>query len=181
MNVKIDKVCVATDFGELAARAFERAADLAESHGAELHVLHVFQDLGPVPRSSEHRLCLEMAREYFNQLRDRNTPASPTPAGDGPPCSHVLEDLERSAEESFAQLAASNGAPRNFVRALRFGNPVDEICHYCRQQGIDLLVLGTHGRTGVNRVLMGSVAERLVRTGPSVVLTVRGGHVEAPV
>jgi nucleotide-binding universal stress UspA family protein len=177
MNVKIDKVCIATDFGESAARAFERAVALAEAHGAELHVLHVIQDLGPVARGSEHRLCLEMAREYFNQLRDRD---GATLLAEVPPNSHVLEDLERDAERHFAQLAASNGAPKQFVRALRFGNPVDEICHYYRQQGIDLLVLGTHGRTGVNRVLMGSVAERLVRTGPSAVLTVRGGQAEAP-
>jgi nucleotide-binding universal stress UspA family protein len=176
MKVKISKVCVATDFSESAAPAFERAFALAEAHGAELHVLHVIQDLGPVARSSEHRLCLEMAREYFNQLRDRDATTDASRSGDERANSHVLEDLERDAEKRFTELAATGGRPKDFVRVLRFGNPADEICHYARSQGIDLLVLGTHGRTGVSRVLMGSVAEQLVRHGPTAVLTVRGAQ-----
>ncbi|HVC95781.1 MAG TPA: universal stress protein [Pirellulales bacterium] len=193
MSVKFNKICVATDFSESAARAFEYAVALAEPYGAELHVLHVLQDLGPVARSGDQRLSLEIAREYFNRLRDHDdenrddenrddesgASAKASPAGDEPANPRVLENLERHAEEQFTALAASNGAQRNFVRAVRFGNPVDEICGYIRRQGIDLLVVGTHGRTGINRVLMGSVAERLVREIPSAVLTVRGRRKEA--
>jgi nucleotide-binding universal stress UspA family protein len=183
MSVKFNKICVATDFSESAARAFEYAVALAEPYGAELHVLHVLQDLGPVARSSDQRLGQEMAREYFNRLRGHDTTCSETAKGaqadDEPSSSGVLENLERHTEEQFAALSASNGAQRNFVRAIRFGNPVDEICGYIRRRGIDLLVVGTHGRTGINRVLMGSVAERLVRENPTAVLTVGGRHEEA--
>jgi len=183
MNVKFNKICVATDFSEPAARAFEYAVALAEPCGAELHVLHVLQDLGAVARSSDQRLGQEIAREYFNRLREHDTarsaPAKPAPASNEPTDAGVLENLERHTEEQFTALAAANGAGRNFVRAIRFGNPVEEICGYIRRQGIDLLVVGTHGRTGINRVLMGSVAERLVRETPSAVLTVGGRHKEA--
>ncbi len=183
MNVKVNKVCLATDFSESATRAFENAVALAARSGAELHVLHVLQDLGPVARSSEQRLCLEMAREYFNRLRERGAapiaPAEQALVENEPANPHVLENLERHAEERFAALAASNGAQRNFVRAIRFGNPVDEICNYVCRQGIDLLVVGAHGRTGVSRVLMGSVAERLVRASPCAVFTVGGRRKEA--
>ncbi len=59
------------------------------------------------------------------------------------------------------------------LRAIRYGKPADEICRYARKQSIDLLVLGTHGRTGLKHLLVGSVAERVVRVGPCPVLTVR--------
>jgi universal stress protein A len=57
------------------------------------------------------------------------------------------------------------------------GSPKAEIVRYARKQDIDLIVLATHGRTGLSHVLMGSVAESIVRTAPCPVLTVRPeGH-----
>ncbi|MHB9286324.1 universal stress protein [Halobacteriales archaeon Cl-PHB] len=58
------------------------------------------------------------------------------------------------------------------------GSPAQEIVEYAQDQGIDLVVMGTHGRSGVNRLLLGSVAERVVRTSPVPVLTVRVETVE---
>jgi nucleotide-binding universal stress UspA family protein len=59
-------------------------------------------------------------------------------------------------------------------RAMRIGTPCDEIVGYAGEHDIDLIVMGTHGRRGIARVLMGSVAEHVVRTAPCPVLTVRG-------
>jgi len=53
------------------------------------------------------------------------------------------------------------------------GDPATEIVRYCRDAGIDLIVMGTHGRTGVERFLMGSVAERVLRDAPCSVLVVK--------
>jgi nucleotide-binding universal stress UspA family protein len=53
------------------------------------------------------------------------------------------------------------------------GDPADEIVRFCRDAGIDLVVLGTHGRTGVERLLMGSVAEKVLRDAPCSVLVVK--------
>jgi len=131
MNVKIDKICVATDFSELAAHAFEHAVALSEHCGCELHVLHVLQDLGPVARSGDQRLSMEIAKEYFNRLREHgdenrdvesNASANAAPAGDEPANRGVLENLERNAQEQFAALAASNGSETlcgPFVSATR--------------------------------------------------------------
>ena len=58
------------------------------------------------------------------------------------------------------------------VIASHRGDPAEEIVRYAKAHGIHLIVLGTHGRTGVSRVLMGSVAERVIRTAPCPVLTV---------
>lgn len=54
------------------------------------------------------------------------------------------------------------------------GNPHEEILEYVSEHDIDMVVMGTHGRTGIDRVVMGSVAERVVRQSPVPVLTVRG-------
>ncbi|MGE3960023.1 MAG: universal stress protein [Vicinamibacterales bacterium] len=63
--------------------------------------------------------------------------------------------------------------PQFFVRA---GTPADEIVHFAADQEIDLIVMGTHGRGFVGHLLMGSVAEKVVRTAPCPVLTVRNPH-----
>jgi nucleotide-binding universal stress UspA family protein len=55
------------------------------------------------------------------------------------------------------------------------GNPHEAILDYVADRGIDVVVMGTHGRTGLDRAVMGSVAERVVRRSPAPVLTVRGG------
>ena len=59
------------------------------------------------------------------------------------------------------------------VRELRKGSPFLEIVRYAKDKNIDLIVLGTHGRSGLSHVLLGSVAERVVRKAPCPVLTVR--------
>ena len=59
------------------------------------------------------------------------------------------------------------------VRAVRCGHPVDQICRYAQKTQIDLLVLGSHGRTSLSHFLLGSVAERVVRAAPCPVLVAR--------
>src|SRR6056297_424103 len=54
------------------------------------------------------------------------------------------------------------------------GNPHEEILDYASEHGTDMVIMGTHGRTGLDRVVMGSVAERVVRRSPVPILTVRG-------
>ena len=56
---------------------------------------------------------------------------------------------------------------------IRIGNPVDEINRFVDEKKVDLIVMGTHGRTGLQHLLVGSVAERVVRTATCPVLTVR--------
>lgn len=85
-----------------------------------------------------------------------------------------LRTLEQGIDSQFGQIPRDPWWDRiHVLHATRYGNPVEEICRYARKQRIDLLVLGTHGRTGWRHVLMGSVAERVVRLGSCPVLTVR--------
>ena len=80
----------------------------------------------------------------------------------------ALEDRGREALGVVRERAG-----REVVTAVREGRPIAEICAYAREQGADLVATGTRGRHGENRLLLGSVAEGVVRTCPVPVLTVR--------
>ncbi len=87
-----------------------------------------------------------------------------------------LRDELRTALETTADAALATveeRAGREVVTAVREGRPAAEVCEYARDIDADLIVTGTRGRHGENRLLLGSVAERIVRTSPVPVLTVR--------
>jgi nucleotide-binding universal stress UspA family protein len=84
---------------------------------------------------------------------------------------HVMWPDELGLTALFAALVAELGTVVPLVVASQRGDAADEIVRYAKGHGIHLIVLGTHGRTGVSRVLIGSVAERVIRTAPCPVLT----------
>lgn len=83
-------------------------------------------------------------------------------------------DEANEAIEEIRELIEPTNLP--FVDNVLEGFPPQEIVEYARANDIDLIVMGTHGRTGLDRVLIGSVAERMVRTSPIPVLTVPPGE-----
>jgi nucleotide-binding universal stress UspA family protein len=104
------------------------------------------------------------------------TPPSPFISEDILPSSYadLLRVSRRSAERHLAAARARVRGERVRVRTMLVeGLPADEILRAARRARADLIVMGTHGRTGVSRVFMGSVAERVVRESRCPVLTVR--------
>ncbi|QLG49256.1 universal stress protein [Natrinema halophilum] len=87
----------------------------------------------------------------------------------------LRNELETALETTAdAALATVEGrADRDVKTAIRDGHPAVEICDYAREVDADVIATGTRGRHGENRLLLGSVAERIVRTSPVPVLTVR--------
>ena len=140
------RICCPIDFSDASRAAMEVAADLARRTGAELTLLHAY----PVPGYT---------------FPDGSVVASPK----------MLQDLAEGAErhlEQWRKDAAAAGAPQ--VRTAKSaGEPAGEIVAFARDERMDLLVLGTHGRTGLEHALMGSIAERVVRRAHCPVLTVR--------
>lgn len=150
MNIDYQRICAATDFSELGDHAVEYGAAVARKHGAELHILHVIQD---VAEKVQH----------------------PDFTSEGDTVRAFLGKLEQGASEYLARLASEKPWHDLQVRRVTLvGSPVDEICRYAANNHIDLLVLGTHGRTGWRHLVAGSVAERVVRSAPCPVLTLRG-------
>lgn len=137
------KVLVATDFSEPAGRAVERALDIARRYGASLHLVHVW----------EAPLIVGGAI-----------------AGADVDWSAPLEQAARARLDGQIERLREDGV--EVTASLRSGTAWDRIVVLAGEVGADLVVVGTHGRTGLRRALMGSVAERVVRHSPVAVLTV---------
>src|SRR3990172_4289274 len=114
-----------------------------------------------VPARAAGRVAVEMARQWGATLPVvRVVPPVPAPSGGAERLSKVVQSL--------------GGSPA-VASALLSGRPAREIVAYARDKAVSLIVLGTHGRTGVSRVILGSVAEGVVRLAPCLVLTVPVG------
>jgi len=145
--IQPNRILVPIDFSKFSDNALAYACAFAEQFGSELHLLHVLQDVVAM---------------------------MPEPGLFVPPSGDWLEDLEKSAREELDKLPGSDAAGKlTVVREVRQGAPFVEVIHYAREHGVDLIVLGTHGRSGLAHVLLGSVAEKVVRKAPCPVLSVR--------
>jgi nucleotide-binding universal stress UspA family protein len=85
---------------------------------------------------------------------------------------YVSDHPKEKAARELQQLAAKR-LPRETLQVVRRGDPSKEIVRFATSEGIDIIIMATHGRTGISHVLMGSVAEKVVRYSPVPVLTVK--------
>jgi nucleotide-binding universal stress UspA family protein len=141
------RILVATDFGDASASALSRGCELARAFGSRLFLLHVVEDI------SAHF----GAPEYAATL------------------GKLQSDLEASARERMQALLASQDVGALDVEAavLTLHAPAPAIVSFARDKRADLIVMGTHGRGRVASLLIGSVAEKVLRTASCPVLIVR--------
>ncbi|MCU0452934.1 MAG: universal stress protein [Bacteroidetes bacterium] len=152
MKPAIRTILVPTDFSDLSLEGIRYAMSLAELYGADLHLLHVVDD---APVLAFH--TMEMTTDF------------------------VIEDTTRTAEQhlqAFAQAHDIHGR-EGVTLAVRHGNPYDEITRYAAEEQADMIVMATHGRTGLAHVLLGSVAEKVVQHADQPVLTVKPVRIRA--
>lgn len=142
------RICCPIDFSDTSRAAMEVAADLARRFGAELVLLHAY----PVPGYTFPDGSVVASARMMQELADQ--------------VARHLGEWRKSAEALGAARVST---------ATSVGEPAAEIVSHAAAKGVDLLVLGTHGRTGLEHALMGSVAERVVRHAQCPVLTVRSG------
>lgn len=140
------RIIVPTDFSACAEEAWGLAQRLAAASGAEIVLTHVLVE---TPLYSEGPFTMARARQVYEAARQ-----------------WAAETLEQWA-------AKARGTGLTVRIALRTGVPYQEIVELATNERADLIVLGTHGRGGINRALLGSVADRVVRLAPCPVLTVR--------
>lgn len=144
--MKIEKILFPTDFSTGSEHAFAYAADMARKYGARLFVVHVFYDI------------IRTTEWYVPDL----------------PLENLDKDMAESAERqlnAFCDKLDCGGA--EVERKVLRGTPFREIVRYAEENAVDLIVIGTHGRTGIDRVLFGSTAEQVVRRAGCPVLSVR--------
>jgi nucleotide-binding universal stress UspA family protein len=150
MTIRLQKILLPTDFSSYSAAATPYASELAMKFDAELHLLHTLE-LHPASMPGYAEILT--IPQYFSEYR-------------------------AAAEKNLASVLDPKwSVGRRVVQAVIEGSPKVEIVQYARKQNIDLIVLATHGRSGLAHLIMGSVAETVVRTAPCPVLTVRPeGH-----
>lgn len=146
--MKLQTILFATDFSEIASHAFDYALVVARERDARLHVLHVAPS-GP-----------RGARPYAPD-------ASLAALAEG------YEGLASEAERGLVDLARRAGKVATERAMLRGGDPAAEIVAHASRCSADLVVLGTHGRRAMARLVLGSVAAEVVRHAPCPVLGVR--------
>ena len=147
MKVRIQRILCPIDFSDSADHAMRYAAALAETFSAELTLLHV---VAPIVAALPGETALPNTLQAdLDELTDA---------------------CRERMEKTVGALATSGLTVQHKVLN---GVPFIEIIRYAREAETDLIVMGTHGRTGLGHLLIGSVAERVVRKSPCPVLTVK--------
>ena len=141
---EIRKILVPVDFSACSERALHLALGLAETHQAQVVALHVVYLPTPVYAG-------EATADY----------------------AHLAERSAGSAEEALRDFLLKAEAPASVTAVNRMGEPVQTILDEARELEADLIVMGTHGRSGVPRLFLGSVTDRVLRVSPVPVLTCR--------
>jgi nucleotide-binding universal stress UspA family protein len=143
--IKLHNILVPTDLSECSNAALKYGLELARTFDAKLHVLHVVQDPYTQPWAAE---------------------AFPAAIGD------VLTEWQQQAEKRLNDSIDPADRARVIVTCT-IGSPYGDILRFATGKNIDLIVMGTHGRGPMAHMLLGSVAEKIVRKAPCPVLTVR--------
>jgi nucleotide-binding universal stress UspA family protein len=145
--IRLAKLLVPTDFSEDSEQAARYAVELAKRFQAEVHCIHVVDIPADLLSTSDYYMT-GPSEQFVDQIREESK-----------------KNLEAFAKKNL------EGA--QVQTAFLEGSPFVEIIRYARNQQIDLVVIATHGRTGLKHVLFGSVAEKVVRKAPCPVLVVK--------
>ena len=143
--ITLNTILVPSDFSECSDEALAYGLELARRFNAKVHLLHVVQDPATQPWAAE---------------------------GFAAPVIEVVDEWQRQADARLRALVPDADRDRVIV-ATTVATPYAEILAYAAEHDVDLIVMGTHGRSGVSHLLLGSIAERVVRRAPCPVLTVR--------
>jgi nucleotide-binding universal stress UspA family protein len=139
------KILCPVDFSEFTKDVIAYAADISKRYGAELHVLHVIPNL-----------------TYFTPYESFLTPENLVA---------IEKNIQDEVDRDFGKVLKN--VDINVKKAVRTGVAFVEIIDYAKTEGIDLIVMGTHGRSGIEHILIGNVAEKVVRKSPCPVMTIR--------
>ena len=144
---RIRRILCATDFSPASRRAFDTALAMAKSLNAKLTIAYVLAPVVTVPDQYIDAATLDRLDQQARQWSTQR-----------------LGRLAARAKKAGVKAAV----------VLRDGDPADQIVRACRTTKSDLIVVGTHGRQGLRKFFLGSVAGRVVSTAPTPVVTVRG-------
>jgi len=134
---KIKNILFPTDFSKTSLTAAEYAINLAKQYGAKLHVLHVLEKTPPILAIRS----LDLSRDKIIKSIDSDARA------------HLDECIKKIKKQGDFEI----------ISTIRKGIDYEEIIKYSQEKKIDIIVIATHGRTGILHTLLGSVAEKVIR------------------
>jgi len=142
----IKNILLPTDFSKLSLSAAEYALELSEKYRAKIHVLNVLEKTPPI-----------LAIRSLDLSQDK-----------------ILKEMESAAKKSLTDTVKKITKNKNLevVSVIRKGNDYEEIIKYSEEKKIDIIVIATHGRTGILHTLIGSVAEKVIRFSKIPVLVI---------
>jgi len=154
------KILVAIDRSEMSQDGFDEAVAIAKTTGASLILMHI---LSLDDEESPHMPVL-LGRDFYPQGASRSV-------------GQIYEDLWRSYEErgsvllqTLTEEARAKGVEAEFTQGMGSAGPV--LCEFAREAGVDLIVLGRRGRSGLNELLLGSVSNYVLHHAPCSVLVI---------
>ena len=150
--MKLERILVPVDFSSCSLEAAEAAAALAGPHGARIVLLYIPELPGPIKADAL---------------------IQPTPGAEPIP---LIDFYTLRAEEKFKPYRAALGDHLEATRVVPGKKPADLILQIAEELGVDMIVMGTHGRQGMQRLLMGSVTEAVIRGTARPVLVIRGSE-----
>jgi nucleotide-binding universal stress UspA family protein len=144
--MEIKRILFATDFSEGSSYALPYAVDMTRQYGAKLYIVHVIFDVAKTVGWYVPHVSVD----------------------------EIYQDMEKSARAELEKVFIDEmRGLKDVERFVLKGIPHEEVMKFAGENRIDLIVLGTHGRRGIDRVLFGSTAEQVVRNAPCPVLSVR--------
>jgi len=144
--MEIKKILFATDFSECSSNSLPYAVDFARRYGAKLYLVHVLYDIANTSGSYVPHFSLD----------------------------ELYKDMEKNAKAELGKCFIEEmRACKDVEYVVLKGTPYEEISRFAEENKIDLIIIGTHGRKGLDRMLFGSTAEQVVRHAHCPVLTVR--------
>jgi nucleotide-binding universal stress UspA family protein len=139
------KIVCPVDFSEFTDEILHYAVDIAKKYNAELHLIHIIPNLN-----------------YFTPYESFLTPEN---------LIAIERNIEKEVDKDFDKITKT--LDMSVQKVVKTGITFVEIIDYIKTEGIDLVVMGTHGRSAIEHILIGSVAEKVVRKSPCPVLTIR--------
>lgn len=150
----ISKILYPTDFSKASQAALPMLRDLAKRYGAEIHILHVVDIQSEFLMDGGYMVPLLISYPVEEEQ---------------------LAEFARKRLSEFVQEHLPD-LQESVKKVIAVGKPFAEIVQYAKEQGIDLIVISTHGHSAIGSVLVGSVAEKVIHKAHCAVLTVR--HLE---
>ncbi len=144
--MEIKNILFPTDFSDGSAQALAYAVDMAKRYGAKLHVVHIIYD---VAKATGWYVPHVSVNQMYDEIKQG-----------------AQKEIERFGVEELSGL-------KDIERSVITGVPHEEIINFVKKNKIDMIIMGTHGRKGIDRILFGSTAAQVVRFAPCPVLTVR--------